>query len=237
MVRNSPEWKEYIESRSSAKVAAVTNEKQRCHSLPVGFIPLDVGAPQSSVPYRAYLHRRGITDRTMGIYRMGYVDDGYLSGRVVVPSFDAHGMVNFWSARTIYDRTPTYVLPDCSKDIISNEHLIDWDSPVYLVEGIFDEIAVGAQGIALYGKYLPQSLTLKLIERRPPVTYVCLDVDARREAIKIMERLVGYDIKAALVDLPGKDPGQLGGHVVEETAQASRHVTGSLGLLATKGML
>ena len=55
-----------------------------------------------------------------------------------------YGDVNYYSGRS-YDKFNKlkYKNPDVSKsDIIFNEGLINWDSNVYLVEGVFDHIVV-----------------------------------------------------------------------------------------------
>jgi hypothetical protein len=243
MVQGSKEHREYLESKPAAKKSVfarpVEVQKPRCVSLPAGFTPIRLSGEAREAPYVTYLRRRGVSDDTIGLYRMGYVDFGPLSGRVVVPSFDALGMPNFWSARSIYptEKTFSYRLPDASKDVVSNEHLVNWTEPVYLVEGIFDEVAIGPQAISLYGKFLQPLLAKRLVEHRPPVVYVCLDSDARKEALELMEQLVGYDITCALVDLPGKDPAELGLDVVQRVAEESRKVTGSAGLVTVEGRL
>ena len=242
MVNGSKEQREYLDSKPTKKgvfFRPVEPQKPKCASLPAGFTPIRLSGEVNEAPYLTYLKRRGISEDTMSLYRMGYVDFGPLAGRVVIPSFDALGMPNFWSARSIYpnEKTFSYRLPDSSKDVVSNEHLVNWTEPVYLVEGIFDEVAIGPQAISLYGKFLQPLLAKRLVERRPPVVYVCLDSDARKEALGLMEQLVGYDITCALVDLPGKDPADLGLSSVQKAAEESRRVTGSAGLVAVEGRL
>ncbi len=238
MVPGSEEIREYVDSRPAGDAKIEIEERPRCSTLPEGFIPFGLRGPQSEGPYRTYLMRRGITEQAMALYRMGYVETGDLAGRVVVPSFDAFGSINFWSARTIWNETrPTYKLPHATKDIISNEHMVDWTEPVYLVEGIFDEVAIGSQAIGLYGKFMQTTLAQRLVERRPPMVYVCLDTDARREAMGLMKRLVGYDLTCALVDLPAKDPGSMNEEDIRRVADVARPVTGSAGLVATGGRL
>jgi hypothetical protein len=237
MVPGSKEIEDYLESRP-ADARPQEEEKPLCFTLPPGFTPFGLRGSTSEGPYRSYLTRRGVTEVTMSLYRMGYVDTGDLAGRVVVPSFDSLGSINFWSARTIWNDTrPTYKLPHATKNIVSNEHMVDWTEPVYLVEGIFDEMAIGPQAISLYGKFMQPLLAQRLVERRPPIVYVCLDTDARGEAMGLMRRLVGYDIPCALVDLPGKDPGSIGAEAVTKAAELARAVTGSAGLIATGGRL
>lgn len=237
MVPGSAELREYVEQHKD-KPRIVIEKKPVCSTLPDGFKPFRLSGERDEAPYLTYLRNRGISDRTLVLYRMGYVDSGLLGGRVVVPSFDFNGSVNFWSARSIHPGvTPSYKLPLASKDVVSNEHMVDWSKPVYLVEGIFDEIAVGPQGIALYGKFLQPRLATALVQKRPPMVHVCLDSDARMEAMVLMRRLVGYDLPCSLLDLRGKDPGAVGRAGVDEAAASSLRVTGSAGLAQARGLL
>jgi hypothetical protein len=238
MVPRSAELREYLAEREEGGSKVETAESVRCSSLPIGYSPIRLSGEVGEAPYVSYLRRRGVTDGTIGLYRMGYVDSGHLAGRVVVPSFDSLGMVNFWSARTIWpDKKPSYELPEATKDVVSNEHMVNWTEPVYLVEGIFDEVAIGSQAISLYGKFMLPLLAKRLVERRPPIVYVCLDSDAKSEAMGLMQRLVGYDISCALVELSGKDPGVMGHEAVERAAELARPVTGSAGLISVGGRL
>jgi len=102
---------------------------------------------------------------------------------------------------------------------------------VYLVEGIFDEIAIGSQAIALYSKFMQSNLAVRLVERRPPLVHVCLDSDALDEAWELMGRLVGYDLPCSLIDLDDKDPAVAGREAVEFAARSAGQVKGSLGML------
>lgn len=240
MVPGSAEHQEYLTERPEGSHTSDPSEQglPRCSALPDEFIPLGRSAPSTASPYLTYLAGRGIDRRTVGLYRMGYVDRGPYSGRVIVPSFDRFGCVNLFSARTIFpDVRPTYKFPVASKDVVSNEHMVDWTRPVYLVEGIFDELAVGPQGIALYGKFLPPSLAVRLVEKRPPMVYVCLDADARREALALVERLMGYDLQCSIVDLQGKDPSSVGLQGVLDASAKARTVSGSVDLVRAEGRL
>jgi hypothetical protein len=223
MVPNSEEFREYLTFRRGSPILQKEEqEKPRCTSLPEGFTPFALDGGRREAPYLSYLLGRGVTRRTVALYRMGYVDVGRLAGRVVVPSFDSLGMVNFWSARSIYpNEILRYCLPIATKDVISNEHMVDWTRPVYLVEGIFDETAVGSQAIALYGKFALPSLLLRLVERRPPKVNVCLDDDAIDEAWELAMELVGYDLRCSVVRLGSKDPAVAGYDLVHEAERAA----------------
>lgn len=232
MVRNSAECKEYKSWIENTQLSKKPQEKPHCFSLPDDFIPFGSKSPVTSQPYINYLHKRGLSDTTVGNYRIGYIDIGKLAGRVVIPSFDEFGSVNFWSARAIYeDAKVSYILPKCSKDIISNEYMVDWKKPVYLVEGIFDEMAIGCQAIALYGKFVQPKLLLRLVENRTPHVYICLDNDAKKEASSLSKQLLQYDIKCSIVNLLNKDPSIAGKEEVFLAAKNSKTITDSISLL------
>jgi hypothetical protein len=234
MVRNSPEQREYlgdfVPGSTKAPPAPPVN------SLPPGFMPLDGRDHVAEAPYKAYLRSRGVPEASWRLYRMGYSMDRQFRDRVIIPSFDRHGSPNFWSARAIHkvDHQFRYVLPAGSKDVVSNEHLIDWTKTVYLVEGAFDEVALGPQAIALYGTVLLPKLAVRLVEMRPPMVHVCLDADAYDLAYYLLARLVRYDLPCSLVDLTDKDPSVMGRDAVLEAAGASQLVSGSIGLVSTR---
>ena len=227
MVKGSDEYREYVDETSSGRLDRSRPERPICNSLPPGFTPFSLGGSYAETPYLTYLRSRGISDHTLRLYRMGYVDHGPLAGRVVIPSFDSFGSVNFWSARSIdpEEHRFRYRLPQASKDVISNEYMVDWSRPVYLVEGIFDEVAIGPQAISLYGKFMMPLLAKRLVERRPPSVIVCLDSDARSDARNLVKRLISYDLRCSLTDLDGKDPASVPSFEVERAVSCSRQLT------------
>ena len=238
MVPGSPELREYLDSRPSRAARSVPVElaKPRCTSLPDGFTPFALDGSRREAPYLSYLLKRGLSRRTVALYRMGYVDGGQLAGRVVIPSFDHVGMVNFWSARSIHPNETTfrYRLPIATKDVVSNEHMVDWTKPVYLVEGIFDEIAIGPQAIAVYGKFALPTLLLRLVEKRPPRVNICLDDDAIDEAWELAMELMGYDLQCAVVTLGSKDPAVAGLELVQRAEMNATIVTDPVSMLRAR---
>ena len=239
MVRGSEEHREYMNEQAEGYRSRCLVVKPPCLSLPEEYRPFLLNGSMRETPYLSYLRERGLTDLTVALYRMGYADMGRYAGRVIVPSFDALGMINFWSARSIDpdEHRFRYRLPECSKDIVSNEHMVDWTEPVYLVEGIFDEVAIGPQAIALYGKFLPASLARALVERRPPMVHICLDSDARMDARVMARRLLGYDLRCSILDLNGKDPGSVPIDEVRRAALASIPVTNDISRLRAESSL
>jgi hypothetical protein len=63
--------------------------------------------------------------------------------------------------------TPTlqskYKNPPISKDIVPFELFINWSSPLILVEGMFDALAVKRNAIPLLGKHIQKALMKKIV--------------------------------------------------------------------------
>ena len=98
----------------------------------------------------SYLSNRGIDTYDLLQYKIGYCAEGEYEGRVIVPSFDINGYVNYFIARSYTGDWMRYKNPNFFRDIIFNELSIDWDSDVMLVEGVFDAIVAG-NAVALLG--------------------------------------------------------------------------------------
>ena len=119
-------------------------------------------------------------------YRLGFCVRGEYMNRVVVPSYDINGNLNYFVTRS-YDpseKKRKYMNPKIDKDkIIFNEGYINWDSTVFLVEGVFDMFSV-PNAIPLLGKTLSTALFNKLKILKPNVV-ILLDPDAYKNSINI----------------------------------------------------
>ena len=90
-------------------------------------------------PAVQYLLNRGVTKEDILKYDIHYsVSDQ----RILFPSYDREHRLNYYVARTIQSfESYKYKNATASKkEVIFNEHLIEWDKPLYVVEGIFDAI-------------------------------------------------------------------------------------------------
>jgi DNA primase len=87
---------------------------------------------------------------------------------------------------------------------------INWKVPVILCEGIFDAIALKRNAIPLFGKTIPKSLMLKLVESDVKTVYLALDKDALKEAINYSQQLINLGKDVYLIELQGKDPSEIG---------------------------
>jgi DNA primase len=187
-------------------------EQRPILQLPKEYKPM--WEPSSELEYRhalVYLKNRGITKEDILRYCIGYATDGDLKNRIIVPSYDEQGFLNFYTARSFYDtKGLKYVSCPFSKNIIGFELLVNFEEPITLVEGPFDAISVKTNTIPLFGKTLSNKLKLKLLEYDVPMVNVMLDNDAIADSIKICEFLIKNGIKTKLITLKDKDPNVMG---------------------------
>jgi len=142
-----------------------------------------------------YLFNRGVTRRDMVFYKIGFCATGEYRKRIIIPSFNEDGECNYFVARSYGDDWMRYKNPPASRNIVFNELLIDWDSPVVLVEGMFDAIKT-ENSIPLLGSTLhPRSrLFQKLVMEQTPV-YLGLDDDALHKSLKVINSMVEYGLE------------------------------------------
>jgi DNA primase len=180
--------------------------------LPKEFIPLST-APQNLFYKRAmgYLRNRGVSSYDITRYNIGYCNDGPYSDRIIVPSLDLNGDLNYFIARS-FENNPIqkYKNPKVSRDIIFNEFFINWDLPLVLCEGPFDFLAIKRNAIPLLGKTISDSLYKKIITSKVKKIYIALDSDAIKMALKHAEEFINKGKEIYLVELTDKDPSQLG---------------------------
>lgn len=175
-------------------------------SLPDSFVPLATIDNKRHPDVRAslnYLKKRGITERDMWKFRIGVAFEGNLSRRVIFPSLDHTGDLNYFLGRSIDEKTRLrYVNASTDKSaIIFNDIEIDWDKTVYLVEGIFDHIALGENGTCLLGSSLTaNSLLFKKIVANESDVVLCLDSDMTQKIGKIADLLTSYGCGVKIMD-------------------------------------
>ena len=184
-------------------------------SLPEEFVPLSIIPKGINLEYRhamAYLKKRSISEHDIKKYNMGYCSKGRFRNRIIVPSYDKQGNLNYFVARSFEkEATLKYDAPSCSKnEIIGFENLINWKIPVILCEGSFDAIAIKRNAIPLFGKTIPKALMMKLVESEVKTVYIALDNDALKEALTYTEQLLNMGKEVYLLELEGKDPSDLG---------------------------
>lgn len=147
--------------------------------------------PTDTEHYQAYSYL--IFDRKLSWdlivkYNLGFCLSGRYANRIIIPSYDTYGELNFFIGRSFIDKNNhgnkiiPYLMPKYNKDrIIFNESNINWDSTVYLVEGVFDMFSI-PNSIPLLGKNIQYGLFQKIKEMKPNII-ILLDPDAIMSAI------------------------------------------------------
>lgn len=162
--------------------------------LPKEFIPFKTASfglkltPQFKQAWN-YIRSRNITDEMINKFNIGFCYEGPYENRIIIPSYDSNNNLNYFIARSYLTRTKMkYKNPEIDKEsLIWNEHLINWDEPVYIVEGAFDSIFLD-NSIPMLGKYMTQNLFNKLYNSSKKVIIV-LDPDAWTDAERLYHKL------------------------------------------------
>ena len=167
-----------------------------------------------------YLLNRGITIFDVIRYRIGYAETGPYSGKIIIPSYDSEGQLNYFVSRAFYKNDPyKHKNPKISKDVIGFDMLINWNEPIILCEGAFDAITIKRNAIPLFGKMINPKLRIKIIEEGVKEIYICLDQDAINNAKQIAHTFMREGINVHLVKLNEKDPNELGYKNITEKIQ------------------
>jgi len=203
----------------SAKYRTTATEtKTATIQLPQEYAPLWI--KKATPDYRNaihYLTSRGITVFDILKYRIGYCEVGEYSGKIIIPSYDAQGQLNYFVSRAFYKADKfKHKNPKISKDIIGFEMTINWAEPIILCEGSFDAIAVKRNAIPLFGKIIQPALQKKIIEERVKNIYICLDADALKNALSIAERFMAEGLNVYFVELQEEDASELGFQKITE---------------------
>jgi len=153
-----------------------------------------------------YLTQRGITDKIIEKYGIGFCDSGVFSGRIIIPSYDSKDELNYFIARSWDPNSRAkYKNPESSKDeIIFFESTINWNADIHLCEGAFDAIFL-PNSIAMLGKHMSELLLNTLYEKANGNIIICLDSDAFQDAVKLYHNLNGGRLygKVKIIKLTG----------------------------------
>lgn len=161
----------------------------------------------------SYCVSRGLSRKDMRFFRVGTAKSSEFRRRVIIPSFDKEGVLNYFVSRTIDPKGyPKYANSKARKtEIIFNEINIDWKKELVLVEGPFDLFKSVENTTCLLGSKLPTSSRLfkKIVESKTPII-LALDEDMQRESCKIANLLSAYGCQVKIFPpVTGKDIGDM----------------------------
>ena len=161
-----------------------------------------------------------MTNEDIVRWKIGYCFEGQYRNRVIIPSFNEDGDVNYFIARSYNGDSYKYKNPRSSKNIVFNELFVDWDEDLVIVEGVFDAVVAG-NATPILGSTLRSNSRLiqKIVYNDTPV-YIALDPDAADKERKIIETLLRYDVELYKIDVSGyEDVGSMPKAVFEERKQ------------------
>ena len=172
-----------------------------------------------------YMYKRGFTDDDILKHNIGYCDEGKYSNRIIIPSYDSDGQLNFFVGRDFYKSKLKYLNSFTSKDVIGFDLFINWDEPIILCEGVFDAMSFKRNAIPLFGKTMSKRLHKKILQQKVKKVFLALDDDAQVDAMKISEKLMNEGIDVRKIDLKNGDPNDIGfkklTEMLSETAETN----------------
>ncbi len=210
------------------KIFGAVKEEEEVVELPQEFVSLTnrnllVGGKRA----KKYLLNRGLTDRDIARWKIGYCASGEYKNRVIIPSFNKDGKLNYFVGRSHSDDWMRYKNPMVSRDIIFNELNVDWKERVCLVEGIFDAVKAGTNSIPLLGSTLNERSKLfqKIIEN-DTIVYLALDPDADKKSMEMIKAFLSHGIEVHTVDISGyEDVGSMSKEIFARRFKKAREIT------------
>lgn len=172
-----------------------------------------------------YLNKRKIDQKIINEFNIGFTNfnenDFLLKNRIIIPSYDEIGILNFWVGRdfTENDKKIKYYNSKADKkEIIFLESKINFDSNVILVEGAIDALYY-PNTISLLGKSLKKDSYLykTLYNKCNAKIIICLDGDTTLNETKNIYNILDigrlknkiYYVKLGTKEVPYKDFGEI----------------------------
>tara|TARA_B110000858_G_C17785783_1_gene467214 strand:+ start:473 stop:1405 length:933 start_codon:yes stop_codon:yes gene_type:complete len=188
-----------------------TTEQSEVVQLPTEYIPL--WKPSTAIGRKHalnYLNRRGVSSSEVVKYQIGYCEEGEFKNKVIVPSYNSDGRLNFFVGRSFYDTAYKHKNPDVSKDIVGFDMLVNWELPIVICEGVFDAMAIRMNAIPLFGKSPQSELIKKILSKNVKTIYIALDKDAFTSALRFAKTLMDEGIDVYVIEMNESDPSDMG---------------------------
>ncbi len=201
--------------------------------LPEGYYPLgrNRNTPLYKLAWDYLVHKRKVSPSFIDKYEIGYTETGPRRFRIIIPSKNTLGRINYYEARSYIEgpKVIPYIKPPGEEvhknDIIFNEYFINWDLPVFLVEGVFDMFRL-PNAIPVLGKEISDLLTNELVKHNCTVI-ICFDPDAMDKTVETYTKLSSLGLNVFFVDLRSydKDISKIyEDHGKEEVVKAVRNI-------------
>ena len=183
-------------------------------SLPESYVPLWNCNLQKFYYKNAvdYLLKRNLDFGDIIKYNLGVCTSGQYYGMIIFPNYNKEGKLTYFSNRSFLNsNSAKFINPPHSRNVVGFELQLNYDEPITLCESALDAIVIKHNSSPLYGKFLSDSLKLKIIEHKVDEINICLDLDALKHALEVCEYFISIGIKVNLVKMPvNQDPSSLG---------------------------
>ena len=105
--------------------------KDEVVQLPKEYIPL-WKTSKSIIRKHAlqYLKSRGISPLEILKYQIGYCEVGAYKHKVIIPSHNENGRLNYFVGRSFYTSSFKHKNPSVSKNVVGFELFVNWDFPI-----------------------------------------------------------------------------------------------------------
>jgi len=117
-----------------------------------------------------FVMERGLDMSDILRYNLHYCLDGLYQNRIIIPSYDSDGVLNYFVGRDFYKSNMKYKNPPIPKDIIGFDLYVDWNEPIILCEGVFDAMAIKNNSIPLVVKPSYLNFIKRLLRKRYPIS-------------------------------------------------------------------
>ena len=204
------------------EVEVVVEQREKVIEMPKGFTSLTRNSNSKS-HQRAikYLAERGIGKYDILRWKMGYTTEGPFKNRIIIPSFNSAGDLNYFIARSFSGDYRRYMNPPVSRNIIFNELYVDFEEEVMIVEGVFDAVKAN-NAVPILGSTIRETSRLfkKIVHNDTPVL-LALDPDAKKKSESIKNLFLKYGIEVREVTY--KDDRDIGDMSKEEVSVLSQN--------------
>ena len=224
-VANPNQYKNIFNEQAKINIEDIDNLfgkqaiKEKKLMLPKGYENLFRGLEkQFYKPAVEYLLKRGISKEDMLKYDIHYSVN---EQRILFPSYDRDNNLNYYVARSIqsFEKYKYKNAMASKREVIFNEHLVEWDKPLYIVEGIFDAILSRKNAVPILGSNVGSgSLLFRRLLQNHTEVIIALDADAKKKMFKMINELVKYNIPVTYVDWKSeeRDIAEMGSDKFEE---------------------
>ena len=151
----------------------------------------------------SYAKSRGLGIPEFWRYRLGTCSRGRYRRRLIMPSFDEDGNLNYFVARSIdpIEKFKYLNAKVAKKNVIFNEIYIDWSKELTIVEGPMDLVKCDDNATCLLGSHFSEEYTLfqKIIKYQTPVL-LAIDPDAQKKMQNFAKKLSSYGVTVRILD-------------------------------------